>query len=979
VEYARDVRPIFVQHCVACHGPTKQKGDLRLDTPAGARKGGESGPAIVAKNSTQSRLIRYVAGLEEGSQMPPEGEPLSAVQVGILRAWIDAGAEGTAEDDAAAALAAKPWWSFQPLVRPAVPAVAAEQTKWIRNPVDAFIWQRLQEKDLQHSPEADRRTLIRRLSFDLTGLPPSPQEVAQFIQDPSDNAYETLVERLLMSPRYGERWARHWLDVVHYADSHGQDQDRQRPNAWPYRDYVIRALNDDKPYAQFIREQVAGDVLAPEDPEAIIATGFLAAGPWDESGLMGIREDSLDRQIARYLDRDDIVSSTMSTFTGLTVGCARCHDHKFDPISQADYYSLQAVFAGIDKAERTFDADPQVAAKRSALNEQLASLKARQGKEEADFLTAERQAAVKAVEAAWQATEKDWTVLEPIAWQAKEGATLQKLADRSILSGGVRPDKETYTITLATELSSITGLRLEVLSDESLPMRGPGRQDNGNLHLSEIRIETIPAGQPEKGTLLKIKSAQADFDQTGWGISRAIDGDPATAWGIHPAVGQSHWGLFELAETANLPTGTTLVVELDQLHGGGHLIGRLRLAATSSLQLAVGKTAVSGELLQLLQVPAANRTTAQLAELGRLVWERQLEQELAALPPQNKVYCGTNRFSAEGSFKPTATPREVRLLKRGDISKPAEIALPGSITAVSNLPGRFQLANLTDEGLRRAALAGWLAHQDNPLTWRVLVNRVWQHHFGKGLVDTPNDLGRMGGTCSHPELLDWLAAEFRDSGGSLKQLHRLLVTSSTYRQQVAQNAQAAAVDADNRLLWRMNRTRLDAESLRDGVLQVSGRLNETMYGPPVMHFLMKPGVHVTPVANYEQFNVDLPEGGRRSIYRYIFRTSPDPLLEALDCPDGSQSAPTRTTSVGALQALALWNNKFTLRHAEHLAELVVKDSPELTGQLSALGQRLFSRPLTAAEQAAWEAYTQKHGLANLCRVLLNSSEFLFID
>ena len=371
VDFIKDVQPILRQSCFACHGPLRARGGLRLDQHQTAMQGGESGPAIVPGKSLESPLIRFVAGLESDRQMPPEGKKLNARQISILRRWIDDGAAWpeTAADNQAED--PREWWSLRPINRPATPHLELANRGFLRTPIDAFIGQKLQREGLTPNPRSDRRTYLRRVMFDLHGLPPSRDRWQAFQVDSLPDAEERLLDELLASPRYGERWARHWLDVAHYADSHGQDQDRPRPNAWPFRDYVIRALNHDKAYADFVAEQVAGDRLKPADPHAIAATGFLAAGPFDESSLVSIREDSIDRLIGQYLDRDDIVTTTMSTFTGMTVGCARCHDHKFDPIDQQDYYALQAVFAGIDKAERRYDADPEIAAKRQMLRTTL--------------------------------------------------------------------------------------------------------------------------------------------------------------------------------------------------------------------------------------------------------------------------------------------------------------------------------------------------------------------------------------------------------------------------------------------------------------------------------------------------------------------------------------------------------------------------------------------------------------------------------
>jgi Protein of unknown function (DUF1549)/Protein of unknown function (DUF1553)/Planctomycete cytochrome C len=953
---------------------------LRLDSVAAMLKGGESGPVVVPKQSNESPLIWHVTGTEGAAKMPPKGDPLSISGIQILRTWIDQGAIGpSVNSDRESEPKSGDWWSFQPLVRPNIPAVSPEQAEWIRTPIDAFILAKLESKGLPFSPEADRRTLIRRLSLDLTGLPPTPSDLDEFVRDRAPDAYERLVERLLASPRYGERWARHWLDVAHYADSHGQDQDRPRPNAWPYRDYLIESFNEDKSYQTFVLEQVAGDALWPDQPRAIVATGFLAAGPWDESGLRDIQEDSIDRQIARYLDRDDMVSSTMSTFNALTVGCARCHDHKFDPITQADYYAIQADFAGIDKAEREYDADPSVVVQRLALERLLADARNINSSHSHILLQVLQAAATVELEQTSARLPECWTILEPSALRSSKGSLLNTLIDRSVLAVGPRPETDSYTLSLSTPSSAITGLRLELLPDESLPMHGPGRQDNGNLHLSEIRVKAHPRDRPAESQVVKFKTAAADFDQDGWGVSKSIDGNPATAWGIHPAVGVDHEAVFEFESPVGFQGGTILEVELDQLHGAGHLIGRFRISTTSKSPFDASMKPVPQAIAELLAVPPQARSQIQRQELAKRAWERKLQTEIENLPPRSVVYCGTNQHAPDGSFKAPATPRIVHILKRGDINQPGQVAIPGAVQSIPGLEGRFELAKSDDEAERRIALANWLADRQNPFTWRTIVNRVWHYHFGKGIVDTPNDLGRMGGQPSHPELLDWLAIEFRDSGGSLKDLHRLIVTSNVYRQAVTNGPSAQAIDADNRLLWRMNRGRLDAEGYRDSVLMASSQLDGRMYGPPVMLFEMKPGVHVTPQADYDRLDLDAADSRRRGVYRYIFRTKPDPFLEVLDCPDASQSAPVRMSSVSPLQALSLWNNKFTLHHSEQLARLALAASDDLDVQINDVSQRILGRTPSRDELPEWAEHARRHGLANFCRVLFNSSEFLFID
>ncbi len=699
------------------------------------------------------------------------------------------------------------WWSLKPLRPVEVPPTAGTHSRWGRTPIDAFILQSLQAKQLSPAPEADRRTQIRRVTFDLTGLPPTPEETKAFLNDPHPEAYERLVDNLLSSPRYGERWARLWMDAAHFAETHGHDQDRIRTNAWPYRDYLISAFNRDTPYARFVREQIAADALYPETPESIRALGFIAAGPWDESSLRDIREDTIDRQIGRYLDRDDMVTTVMSTFASVTAHCARCHDHKFDPVSQADYYALQAVFAGVDRANRVYDTDPKVHQHRQAL------------------------------------------MRERRAVNAKEPWVLEKIAS-SDFQGKVR--------------------------------------------------EWAAARPPEPA-----RASASDKDK---------EKDPVA---------------------------------------------------------------------KILEKPEGARSADESIELATYVWKQLIEAQLKRLPQPSYVYAAANDFTPDSSMVPSAKPRPVHVLKRGDVLKPEAVAGPGSLTCVSWLPSRFQTSETVDESVRRAELAQWLTHSQNPLLWRSIVNRAWHHHFGRGLVDTLNDFGQMGSSPTHPELLDWLAVWFRDQNGSLKKLHRLILTSSVYRQNASGHASsrvlASQIDADNRLLWRMNRTRLDAESVRDAVLRFAGRLDFRMGGPSDRQFDIKPGIHVTPAVDYAKFDVDAEAGRRRGVYRFLFRTLPDPMMEALDCPAGDQLTPVRNVTVTAQHALSMWNNVFLLRHSDHIARLIAQEESASSARIHRLYETVLNRPPTALELRRMSGYTLEHGLANACRLLLNSNEFMFLN
>jgi Protein of unknown function (DUF1553)/Protein of unknown function (DUF1549)/Planctomycete cytochrome C len=971
IDFEKDVRPILVDRCYECHGPDKRKAELRLDRKADALRGSENGPVIVPRKSADSPLVQRISSSDKNERMPPkEKPPLTPAQIAVLRAWVD---QGASWPDYPAVATDKLHWAYQPLVRSSVPKITSRQSAII-NPIDAFIQAKLKERSLAPSAPADKRTWLRRVTFDLIGLPPTPEEWREFLADDSREAYEKVVDRLLASPHYGERWARHWIDVAHFAESHGNDQDRPRPNAWPYRDYLIRSFNTDKPYSRFVAEQVAGDVIFPDDPWATVGLGFLAAGPWDESSLRDINPDTVDNKIARMLDRDDILTTVMTTFVSSTVNCARCHAHKFDPISQQDYYALQAVFAGVDRAERPFDSDAATFVKRRHL---LARLKAiERGLPVAELLSKEAQDRA----AAWEKTARQhhaaWNLLEPVAFVSARGTTFVKQPDGSLLCTGKAPETDTYAISLAAKQSAITAVRLEVMSDPSLPMKGPGRQDNGNLHLSEFRLLLWPGfGSPP--IPIPIKRAAADFNQQGWIIDHALDGNVKTAWGIFPEVGRTHSAVFELARPLTLPRGATLTAMLVQQHGGHHLIGRPRLSSTDATNPTQVRP-LPDAVAKLLAAPADKRTPKQRAELAKFVCQLQLEDELAALPPPQLVYAAAHDFKPDGNFKPTPRPHEIHVLRRGDIHSPLEAMGPGTLACVAGLPSRFTPTNPEDEGERRAALARWLVDPHNVLTWRSIVNRVWHYHFGRGIVDTPNDFGRMGSAPTHPALLDWLAVEFRDSGGSFKKLHKLIVLSEVYRQSSRHNEACATLDGDNRNLWRMNRERLDAESIHDAVLVISGRLDRTMGGPSVKQFIQTPGIHVTPNVDYANFNVDDPALNRRSIYRFLFRTLPDPFMEALDHPDGSQQAPVRSISITAPQALAMLNNKFMVRQCEHLAELLKREASDPKEQIRRLYELALLREPKAQEVELLANHANRFGMASVCRIVLNSNEFVFV-
>jgi hypothetical protein len=974
--FQEKILPLLQKHCYACHSHAagKMKGGLALDSRSGWEQGGASGPTLVPGQPEKSRLVQAIRHTDADLKMPPKGK-LPDAEIALLVEWVQRGAPDpriTAKPNGAG------WWSLAELTRSPVPAVPDGDTG-VRHPIDAFILARLREKGLFPSTEADRRSLIRRLTFDLHGLPPTPEDVEAFVRDADPHAYEKLVDRLLASPQYGERMARLWLDVVHYGESNGYGMDRPRMNAWPYRDYVIRSFNEDKPYARFTQEQLAADALFRDEPALTPALGFLAAGPFNQSALAEQVDGTLCKKIALNLDRDDMVSSVAATFLSVTLHCARCHDHKFDPLTQRDYYRMQSVFAGVVRGDREFDTDVALARQRQRwrmVRQRLDSGTAFAALDPAD--RDELSAVVSDTEKAVSAAEQPWQVLN-ISVLADSGVPkVVAQPDGSVRFEGDTADKDTYVLAARTPLESVAALRLEVLADDTLPQHGPGRNPaNGNFHLSEIRLMAAPLDAPEKIAPVKVRTALSDFSQSGWEIGKVIDGKPDTAWGIHPKEGQSHQAVFVFDKPVAHKGGALLTIRLEQLHGSKHMIGRLRLSAAA--QEPSPSVLVSPDVLMLLKTPPAQRTEADQQRLLDALARLTVEQKLAALPPVQTVWAVGKDLPAFRNYKPAPEPSPIHILRRGDVTQPLEEVAPGAPEVVTMLQSVFELSNPKDEAARRAALAEWVTNERNPLTWRSIANRLWLWHFDRGLVETPNDFGRMGSPPSHPELLDWLACEFRDSGGSFKRLHRLIVTSATYRQSSPPAGEAAKQDNDNRLLWRMNRRRLDAEQLRDALLAVSGKLDLTQGGPPAMQFKYSdPNKEVSPLIDYDGFDPDQPSGRRRAVYRFLFRNVNDPLLDAFDSANPSLSTPKRDATVTPLQALSLFNDRFVLRQCEHLAARLQREAANGPDQIDRAFRLLYARPPTPDEAALVADFARQHGLVHACRVLVNANEFLFL-
>ena len=971
------IEPLLSKHCLACHSHNARtmEGGLTLDSKTGWVKGGDRGPAIVPGKPDKSLLIRAVRHGDPDLQMPPD-EKLDGDQISLLEEWIRRGAVDP-RVEVVPMESATDWWSLKKLTAPDVPRAG--------HPVDAFVDRRLNEHELHSMARADRVTLIRRLTVDLHGLLPTPDEVDAYVTDDSPDAYEKLVDRLLDSPRYGERWARHWLDIVHFADSHGCEHDVKRENAWRYRDYVIDRLNADVPWATFIREQMAPDVFYPEEPQLMAGLGFIAAGPLELSRA-GTAPVTFD-----YLDRDDMVSQTMAAFVSTTANCARCHTHKFDPITQEDYYSLQAVFAGVGKGDIEFDASAEVLRRRRELDDLIAAAATR----DPDILL---QGNYSDVVREWTEAQLqqpvDWKTLTPDVFLSQGGAALTRQSDGSILASGNVPDQETYTVTSSVALQRLTAMRLEVLPHESLPMGGPGRAANGNLHLTEIQLHWFPSDS-ESSIPLKITRTSADYDQPGWISAQSVDGNLESGWAIYPRINQSHQIVFELESPLDVSAGGKLAVTLKQLHPPKHVIGRFRLSATGVTSEAV--QALPSEVAAALKKPADQRSSAEATDIAAKALREYAERERNSLPPREVVYGVSASWSHAKKLASPQAPKTVHLLRRGAFDNPVREVGPGSLSAINWLPSRFELVDPTQESQRRAALADWLAHNENPLTWRSIVNRVWHYHFGRGLSDTPNDFGRMGSEPTHPELLDWLAVWFRDdANGSLKKLHRLILTSSAWQRNSSALHQPPAItagtqkkarpghsnselDAENRFLWRMNRKRLDPEVFRDSVLQMADRLDLAMGGPGIEHFTKTKGRQATPALDYADFDWESHGARRRSIYRVVWRGIPDPFMDAMDFPDLGILNSKRGFSVSALQSLTMFNDDFVLHGSEWIADHIERSRPDKGAQVRRAVELAWLRQPSDKEQETFVKYVEQHGLAAFCRILLNSNEFLFVD
>ena len=1058
VDSFRDVQPIFQKHCHSCHGEDKQKSGLRLDIRSQAFKGGDGhGASILPGKPDDSPLIQAVLGANEVERMPPKGPGLSAQEIKTLSKWVLDGAVWPEGADRAKLEDRRDHWSFTPVEKREVPQVKDRQ--WPRSEIDRFILSMLERKNLRPSAEADRATWIRRVSLDLTGLPPTPQQVQAFLADHRDGAHERVVDALLASPRYGERWAQHWLDVVRYADTHGFEVNTERPNAWPYRDYVIDALNRDTPYDQFIREQMAGDQLGKD-----AATGFLVTASVLLPGQIG--QDAPSKRLARQDAIDEVVVNISQTFLGLTVGCARCHDHKFDPISQKDYFAMQAFVAGVEYEERPLRDEhseerreqlKQATARLAAIDRELAQFSPlaqvgyqkpkptdAKGNEESfpaqtarfvkftiddvnvhptlgviepcmdeiEIFTDEatpRNVALAShgtkVTASGSRTSashqlayiNDGKLGNDRSWMADEqgrGWVLFELPQATRISKIVwsRDRLGRYTDRLATAYNIEAGPSADQMKT-IVRVASPRPAVNARMNVDRfevieaLRLRFTIVNTNEASRLEPVIDELEVFSTTGENVALSTAGTVATSTGDNIVfnrhelrfINDGHYGNSRSWMSNKAGVGS-VVLEFDKPHKidrviwgrdrEGKFADRLPLDYRIEVADAAGNwrtVADAGDRASFVpsQSPSSAMSLAGLSDedaqkVNRLLDERkQTQQRIAEHSKELVVFAGKFR-----------KPDDIHRLRRGDPEQPLEKVAP----AVPSIFGALSLPLESTEAQRRKALADWIASPENPMTARVMVNRIWQGHFGVGFVTTSNDFGRNGVKPTHPELLDWLATEFIRSGWSIKHMHRLIVLSATYRQAAHGSASGEAIDADVQYLWRFPTRRLEGEAIRDLMLAVSGRLNLKMGGPGYDLFDLRGGLTgFNPVESFKE------NGLRRLIYAHKVRRERDAVFGAFDCPDGGQSTDRRRESTTPIQALNLFNSRFTLDESEALAARVKQQAgDDLDKQIHSVWQLALNREPTADELRDAQPVVREHGLATLCRVVFNTNEFLFL-
>ncbi len=933
IDFARDIQPIFQQACNSCHGARSALGQLRLDLKGPAMKGGISGPIIIPGNSKESRLTHRILGLNDEARMPMGGDPLKHEQIELIRRWIDQGAAWP--DVAGQPAAGNPessiprHWAYVKPVRHELPE--AKNKAWPRNAIDYFILARLEKEGLAPSPAAEQETLIRRVYLDLTGLPPGPMEVDAFLADKAPDAYEQVVERLLASPHYGERWARPWLDLARYADPNGYEKDLLRV-MWKYRDWVIDALNNDLPFDQFTVEQLAGDMLPAATTEQKIATGF-------HRNTMLNQEGGIDPEEARYEVLIDRVNTTATVWLGATLGCAQCHNHKYDPFTQKDYYRFFAFFEAADSQIGYQEAGNE--ASRYPLEPELAlatpeqEVKRKVIEAEIKQLTELLKPNTPALDAAqteWekemQAEQTRWATLDPIEIKSTGGATLTRLDDKSVLVSGENPELETYVITARAGLKGMTALRLEALADRRLRKGGPGRDPYGNFLLTGVEVTAASVNQGAQVWAVGFNHAAVDdsayrFEARKFFEPESYLGavDRPRGWYVDATSDKTRLdrqAVFVAGKPFGFEGETMLTIKLKHLGGAlGQGIGRFRLSVTTSAD-PLPITTLPARLRPVLSIPVEQRTPKQKSDLSELFRNltpllKRERDRLSKLRDELKelgIVTALVMAERQSSERPSSFLRE-----RGSFLSKGEQVYAGAPAALHPMP--------ESAPVNRLGLARWVVDEANPLTARVAVNRYWEQFFGRGLVETSEDFGTQGAAPSHPELLDRLATEFVRGKWSMKAIHRLIVTSAAYRQSSAATPALLERDPYNRLLARGPRFRMEAEMIRDVALRVSGLLSRKIGGPSV--FPPQPeGIWRAPFSSDEQWKTSTgADRYRRGLYTVIRRSAPYPSMMTFDATSRETCTVRRVRTNTPLQALAVLNDEAFFEAARGLAQRIV--------------------------------------------------------